>query len=74
VIAYADGEVRQEFNVCFSAREVGGAPGSSLESSEVRFVRPSEVDALEMHPTTWLRIGHYLEGRSAPTLAECRPL
>src|SRR5437870_9194398 len=42
VIAYANGEVRQEFSICFTARIVGGQLAvGDLESTEVRFVKPS---------------------------------
>jgi ADP-ribose pyrophosphatase YjhB (NUDIX family) len=41
VIAYADGEVRQEFSICFKARVVGGELSvADRESTEVRFVSP----------------------------------
>lgn len=36
VIAYSDGEVRRQFNVCFRARLVGGTPAVSDESLEER--------------------------------------
>jgi ADP-ribose pyrophosphatase YjhB (NUDIX family) len=70
VIAYADGEVRQEFSICFAARVVGGhiAVGDQ-ESTEVRFVKPSEVDPLPMGQSTRLRIQHFLERRSGPFFA-----
>jgi ADP-ribose pyrophosphatase YjhB (NUDIX family) len=70
VIAYADGEVRQEFSICFVARIVGGqlAVGDK-ESTEVRFVKPSTVDELPMGKSTRLRIQHFLERRSAPFFA-----
>src|SRR5437868_14016311 len=39
VIAYANGEVRQEFSICFTARIVGGEVSvADEESTEVRFV------------------------------------
>ena len=38
IIAYSDGEVRQEFNVCFAARVVGGRLSVSNELIEVRWV------------------------------------
>ena len=41
VIAYSDGEVRQEFNLCFAARLVGGQLSVSDESTEVRWVAPT---------------------------------
>ncbi|MDK1474001.1 NUDIX domain-containing protein [Streptomyces sp. 549] len=68
IIAYSDGEVRRQFNVCFTARTVGGSLTVSDESTEVRFVNPSEIDALPMHHTQRLRIRHFLEQRPTPYL------
>ncbi|MBW5484060.1 NUDIX domain-containing protein [Streptomyces bambusae] len=56
VIAFADGEVRQEFSLCFRARPVGGKIEVSSESLEVRWVPRSEVDYLDMSPTTRRRL------------------
>jgi ADP-ribose pyrophosphatase YjhB (NUDIX family) len=67
IIAYADGEVRQEFSLCFTARIVGGdARVGDEESTEVRFVAPGEVQRLPIHRSTRLRIEHFLERRGAP--------
>jgi ADP-ribose pyrophosphatase YjhB (NUDIX family) len=66
VVAYADGEVRQQFSVCFSCRPVGGEPRPSEETSEVEFFTPESLDGLEIHPSIRLRIDHFLEGRSEP--------
>ncbi|MEV0639139.1 NUDIX domain-containing protein [Streptomyces sp. NPDC050619] len=68
VIAYSDGEVRRQFNICFRARITGGKLTISNESTEVRFVDPSELDALPMHHTQRLRLRHFLENRPAPYL------
>ncbi|MEU4503111.1 NUDIX domain-containing protein [Streptomyces sp. NPDC024089] len=68
VIAYSDGEVRRQFNVCFTARVVGGTLAISEESTELRFVAPEEVDSLPMHHTQRLRIRHFLEHRAVPYL------
>lgn len=68
VIAYTDGEVRRQFNVCFRARVVGGSLTISDESTELRFVDPAELDALPMHHTQRLRLRHFQEDRSAPYL------
>ncbi|MDQ8706771.1 NUDIX domain-containing protein [Streptomyces sp. LHD-70] len=68
VIAYTDGEVRRQFNVCFQARVVGGSLAISNESLELRWVDPSDLDALPMHHTQRLRLRHYLEDRPAPYL------
>jgi ADP-ribose pyrophosphatase YjhB (NUDIX family) len=69
VIAYSDGEVRQEFNLCFAARLVGGRLSVSDESTEVRWVAPAAIEALPMHESIRLRIKHFLEGRSTPAIA-----
>jgi ADP-ribose pyrophosphatase YjhB (NUDIX family) len=61
VIAYDDGEVRQQFSICFRCREVGGALRGSSESSEVRWVEPAAIAGLDMHPAQRMRIGHAFE-------------
>lgn len=66
VSVYDDGEVRQQFSVCFLCRAVGGELRTSDESSEVRFVELGETEALEIHPSIRLRIQHYAEGRPEP--------
>lgn len=68
VIAYSDGEVRRQFNVCFRARITGGDLTISDESTELRFVAPAQLEALDMHHTQRLRLTHYLEGRTSPYL------
>jgi ADP-ribose pyrophosphatase YjhB (NUDIX family) len=66
VIEYDDGEVRQEFNVCFTARLRGGRLATSTESKEVRWMPLDEVDALPMQESTRLRIRHHLDHRALP--------
>ncbi|MGW2188564.1 NUDIX hydrolase [Streptomyces sp. NPDC001719] len=67
VMAYDDGEVRQQFTVCFRARPTGGELRTSSESKEVRWVSPSELDDLDIHPSMRLRIEHGMDkNRAAP--------
>jgi ADP-ribose pyrophosphatase YjhB (NUDIX family) len=66
VMAYDDGEVRQQFSVCFTTRLLGGEISTSSETSEVFFVEVPKLDELNIHPSMRLRINHYLERRSAP--------
>jgi ADP-ribose pyrophosphatase YjhB (NUDIX family) len=66
VIAYADGEVRQEFVVAFTARAVGGELAVSDESTDVRFVAAEELDQIPVHESVRLRLSHWREGRSSP--------
>ncbi|WP_405685983.1 NUDIX domain-containing protein [Streptomyces sp. NBC_01387] len=68
VIAYSDGEVRRQFNVCFTARVVGGTLAISDESTQLRFVAPAELGALPMHHTQRLRLRHFLAHRPTPYL------
>jgi ADP-ribose pyrophosphatase YjhB (NUDIX family) len=69
VFAYDDGEVRQQFSVCFACRIVGGQVRTSKESSEVAFLAPGEVDTLDMHESIRVRIRHYLERRPRAVIA-----
>lgn len=66
VIAFADGEVRQEFSICFRARYVGGAPTTSDESSSVAWVPRDDLAGLDIHPSIRLRIEHGFAGRDQP--------
>jgi 8-oxo-dGTP pyrophosphatase MutT (NUDIX family) len=68
VIAYDDGEVRQEFSLCFRARPTGGALRASSETRRVSWVPFDQLDRLEMHPTMRLRVAHGLEKRPEPYL------
>ncbi|TDC33023.1 NUDIX domain-containing protein [Micromonospora sp. KC213] len=66
VVAYSDGEVRQQFSLCFRAVSAGGELTPSDESREVRWVARDELDALDIHPSTLLRITHGYEDRPQP--------
>jgi ADP-ribose pyrophosphatase YjhB (NUDIX family) len=61
VLAYDDGEVRQQFSICFRAHPVGGSLRTSSESKEVRWVDPANLDDLDIHPSMRLRIQHGLD-------------
>jgi mutator protein MutT len=66
VIAYDNGEVRQEFSICFRAQPIGGELRTSEESTEVEWVRPSELSDRDIHPSIQLRIRKGLEGTDSP--------
>ncbi|MCF2531316.1 NUDIX hydrolase [Yinghuangia soli] len=66
VMAYDDGEVRQQFSVCFTTRVLGGELRTSSETKEVEFVAVDRLDTLSIHPSMRMRIDHYLEGRTEP--------
>lgn len=66
LIEFSDGEVRQEFSLCFRARPLAGEPRTSSESKEVLWVEPGKLNDLNIHPSIRLRIKHGLEHRTAP--------
>jgi 8-oxo-dGTP pyrophosphatase MutT (NUDIX family) len=66
LIEYGDGEVRQQFNICFRGRLIDGTLRGSNESTDVRWIPPGELKDLPIHRTTRLRLDHFLETRSAP--------
>lgn len=67
VFAYDDGEVRQEFSICFLARPVGGHLAVSDESTDVRWFAPADVDALPMVASIRKRVDDWRHG-SMPAL------
>jgi ADP-ribose pyrophosphatase YjhB (NUDIX family) len=58
VVEFTDGEVRQQFSICFRARRLGGRLRGSSETSEARWVAAEELDGLSIHPSMRLRIDH----------------
>ncbi|MFI6979961.1 NUDIX hydrolase [Embleya sp. NPDC050154] len=66
VMAYDDGEVRQQFSLCFRARPIGGELRTSSESKDVRWVDPQKLAALDIHESIRLRITHGLTRDSKP--------
>lgn len=68
VIAYSDGEVRQEFNITYHGRVLGGTLAVSDESTDLRYIHPDDIDHLPMHDTMRLRIQHYTQRRDQPYL------
>lgn len=69
VIAFADGEIRQEFSLCFRAQPVAGEVRTSNESKEVLWVEPTRLNDLNIHPSIRLRIQHGYEHRPQPFYA-----
>ncbi|MGW4071663.1 NUDIX hydrolase [Nocardia grenadensis] len=66
IIAYDNGEVRQEFSICFRAQPIGGDLRTSDESTEVEWVQPTELSDRDIHPSIQLRIQKGLEGTDSP--------
>lgn len=68
VIAYDDGEVRQQFSLCFTTRLLGGEPLIDAESTDIAWISPENLDDLTIHPSMRLRIDHYLQHAATPYL------
>ena len=68
VIAYDNGEVRQEFSLCFHAKPVSGELHSSSETRQARWVPPDSLPDLKIHPSMRLRIEHALKQEPQPYL------
>jgi ADP-ribose pyrophosphatase YjhB (NUDIX family) len=66
VIAYDDGEVRQEFSIFFRAEATGGSLQTSSESKEVFWVEPSKLDELNIHESIRLRVKHAMAVPATP--------
>lgn len=69
VIAFADGEVRQEFSLCFRAQPVGGKIKVSSESFAVRWVSRAELDSLNISPTTRRRLNEGFRNAEVPVIS-----
>lgn len=64
IVAYSDGEIRQEWELTLLARPVGGTPTINEEASAVRWVAPADLDRLDIHPTMRRQIDDHLSGRT----------
>jgi ADP-ribose pyrophosphatase YjhB (NUDIX family) len=68
VMAYDDGEVRQQFSLCFTTRLLGGELAFDTESTDIAWIPTDQIARLAMHPSMRLRITHYLDNRATPYL------
>jgi ADP-ribose pyrophosphatase YjhB (NUDIX family) len=66
VMAYDDGEVRQQCSACFTCRLLGGEPTTSSETNEVRFIPIEQLNTLNIHPSMKMRIDHWAQHRDSP--------
>ena len=68
VIEYTDGEVRQQFSLCYSTTLTGGELHYDSESTDITWADKQSLETLTMHPSMRLRIDHFLERRATPYL------
>jgi 8-oxo-dGTP pyrophosphatase MutT (NUDIX family) len=62
IVAYTDGEIRQEYEVILLGRPVTGTPTVNDEASEVAWFTPEELKGLDIHPTQWRQLRDWLDG------------
>lgn len=62
IVAYTDGEIRQQFEVTYLGRPVGGVPRSNDEADAVRWFPPEELDSADIHPSMRRQLADYLDG------------
>jgi ADP-ribose pyrophosphatase YjhB (NUDIX family) len=67
VVAYDDGEVRQEFSVCFHGRPRAG--DARPDGPNTRWVDIEQLDDLPVHPAVRTRINDALGDRPRPRIA-----
>ena len=65
IVAYSDGEVRQEWELILLGRPVSGTPAANDEASDVGWFTPDQLAALDIHPTQWRQLRDWL-GRAWP--------
>jgi 8-oxo-dGTP pyrophosphatase MutT (NUDIX family) len=61
IVAYSDGEIRQEYEVILLGRPVSGTPAANDEASDADWFARDELAALDIHPTQWRQLRHYLD-------------
>lgn len=64
VVSFSDGEVRQEFSICFACKLIGGTLRMSEESSALGFFTAKQISRLGMHESTRQRISDYRQRRT----------
>jgi 8-oxo-dGTP pyrophosphatase MutT (NUDIX family) len=62
IVAYTNGEIRQQYEVIYLGRPIGGAPRINDEADGVRWIAPDDLASYDIHPSIHEQIGHYLTG------------
>ena len=68
VMAYDDGEVRQQFSLCFTTKLLGGELQFDDESTDIAWVAEGDLASYLMHPSMRLRVQHFFDRRALPYL------
>ncbi|MFJ9174956.1 NUDIX hydrolase [Streptomyces sp. NPDC102360] len=62
IVAYTDGEIRQQYEVVYIGRPVGGTPTTNDEADAVCWATETDLDTLDIHASMHEQIRHYLTG------------
>lgn len=62
IVAYTDGEIRQQFEVAYIGRPIEGEPTINDEADGVRWVMPSDLDGYDIHESMRQQLGDFLSG------------
>jgi 8-oxo-dGTP pyrophosphatase MutT (NUDIX family) len=63
IVAYTDGETRQEYEVILLGRPVSGEPAANDEASAAGWFTAAELEGLDIHPTQWRQLYDWLNGK-----------
>lgn len=66
LVAYDDGEVRQQFSLAFACHVTGGSIQTSSESIDVQWFPPEDLATLDLSAGAARRIDDYHKGNSEP--------
>ena len=62
IVAYTDGEIRQEWELIMLGRPVSGTPTVNDEAGEVGWFAREDLGSLDIHPTQWRQLRDWLDG------------
>jgi 8-oxo-dGTP pyrophosphatase MutT (NUDIX family) len=62
IVAYTDGEIRQEWELIMLGRPISGSPAVNDEASDVRWVAVADLEGLDIHPTQWRQLRTWQDG------------
>ena len=68
VMAYDDGEVRQQFSLCFTTKLLGGELQFDEESTDITWASEGDLANHPMHASMRLRVQHFFDRRAVPYL------
>jgi 8-oxo-dGTP pyrophosphatase MutT (NUDIX family) len=61
IVAYTDGQVRQEYEVILLGRPLSAEPTANDEASAAGWFTSGELQALDIHPTQWRQLRDWLD-------------